>query len=98
MNIHDVVRATSVAESVLASETALTPAQRMELCAKFQLALIDAETEGVPTVQPLASREVEGMKLTAYTPRGAEMLAELERVMAINAPIIDAINRELGRS
>jgi hypothetical protein len=88
VNIHEVVKATRIASEVLAKHTELNATQRLAVCAAFQLALIEAETEsaaGPRADSAPAHSQVPsvagGFTLTAFTPRGASMLEDLDRVL-----------------
>lgn len=94
MNIHDVVRATRVAEKVLAERTTLTPMQRAALVLEIQVALIDSEVnESTPTVvthgsvdsdRPAPALPMESgrrFSLIPLTPRGASMVDAIDRVL-----------------
>jgi hypothetical protein len=93
MNIHEVVRAVSCLEDVLA-QYGVDAAQRLLLVASFQNELIDRELKEPDAIPPQRNgagsapgsvTTVEtgrGFKLTALTDRGRAGLSKIERALA----------------
>jgi len=95
MNIHDVALATKIAEKVLRQVAGLTPMQRMEICAAFQGALIDAELSESVAVGSSADslraaatdpQTARGFQLRAHTPAGDRFARDLDRALSAVLP------------